>query len=104
MDYDQRNPGMTTVTAVALGAKANRPDPADGARAVSFPLFKWSPGKAAALHDVYLGTSPEALELKGRQPLTLYIVPGPTWHGLLLAVDEVEQDGLTIHTGDVGNS
>jgi hypothetical protein len=103
VDYDQRNPGMTTVTAVPLGAKANRPDPADGALAVSFPLFKWSPGKAAALHDVYLGTSPEALELKGRQPLTLYyhapgLQPGTVYYW---RVDEVEQDGVTVHTGDV---
>jgi hypothetical protein len=103
MDYDERNPGMTTLTAVAIGAKANRPDPADGARAVSFPLFKWSPGKAAALHDVYLGTSPDALELKGRQPLTLYyhapgLQPGTVYYW---RVDEVEQDGVTIHAGDV---
>jgi hypothetical protein len=103
MDYDERNPGMTTVTAVPLGAKANRPDPADGALAVSFPLFKWSPGQAATLHDVYLGTSPDALELKGRQPLTLYyhaagLEPGTVYYW---RVDEVEQDGVTIHTGDV---
>jgi len=103
MDYDERNPGMTTLTAVALGAKANRPDPADGARAVSFPLLKWSPGKGAAFHEVYLGTSPDALELRGRQPLTLYyhapgLQPGTVYYW---RVDEVEQDGVTIHTGDV---
>jgi hypothetical protein len=102
-DYDERNPGMTTLTAVPLGAKANRPDPADGALAVSFPLLKWSPGQAAALHDIYLGASPDDLELKGRQPLTLYyhaagLEPGTVYYW---RVDEVEQDGVTIHTGDV---
>jgi hypothetical protein len=103
MDYDQTNAGMTTVIAVPVGDKANRPDPADGANAVTFPLLKWSPGRSAALHEVYLGLSPDNLEPMGRQPLALYyhvagLQPGTVYYW---RVDEVEQDGVTVHTGDV---
>jgi hypothetical protein len=103
IDYNQRNPDLTTVTAVAVGVKANRPDPANGALAVTLALLRWSPGKTAVMHDVYLGTSPDALEYRGRQPLTLYyhvpgLQPGTLYYW---RVDEVEPDGVTIHTGDL---
>jgi len=86
--------------------KAMKPDPADGAPAVMMPLLRWSAGDGAALHDVYLGTSPDlgVEQLVGsrwRSP-TYYHMPGLTpgvtyyWR-----IDEVEQDGVTVHTGDV---
>ena len=103
LDYDNRNPGMTTLTAIPIGPKANRPDPSDGARKVTFPLLKWGAGRNAALHDVYLGTSPDSLTLMGRQPLPMYwhgpgLTPGTTYYW---RIDEVEADGTTVHTGDI---
>ncbi len=103
IDYDERNEGLTTVTAIPVGPKANRPDPADGARVVMAPLFRWQPGLNAAFHEVYVGTDPDALVLMGRQTQLLYwhvpgLTPGATYYW---RIDEVEADGTTIHTGDV---
>ncbi len=103
LDYNVRNPGLTTLIAIPGGPKANRPDPADGARAVQVPLFKWGAGQKAVLHEVYVGTSPSALVLMGRQSVAMYwhlpaLMPGTTYYW---RVDEVEADGKTIHTGDV---
>ena len=103
LDYNERNPGNTTLTAVPITGKAYRPTPADGARNVTFWLMEWGAGLNAALHDVYLGTSPDTLEYAGRQPLPVY------WPAAGLAadttyywrVDEVEADLTTVHTGDV---
>jgi len=103
LDYNTRNEGMTTLTAVPLGPKANRPDPPDGARMVQYPLLKWSAGLNAALHEVYVGTSPDTLTWMVRQQGTMYwyvpgLTPGMTYYW---RVDEVEADGTTINTGDV---
>ncbi len=86
--------------------KARKPDPADGAVGVGMPLVRWTPGDTAVLHNVYLGTSPDLTEadLKAaRQPAALYyhvagLAPGTTYYW---RVDEIEKDGVTIHTGDV---
>ncbi len=103
LDYNVRNPDMTTVTAIPLGPKANRPDPADGARMVMSPLLRWQAGLDAILHEVYVGTSPDNLTLMGRQPGLVYwhapgLTPGTTY---FWRIDEVEADGTTVHTGDV---
>jgi hypothetical protein len=103
LDYDVRNPEMTTLTGVPLGPQANRPDPADGARAVAYPLFKWYAGRNAVLHDVYVGTSPDTLTLMVRQSTTMYwygpgLTPGTVYYW---RVDEVEADGTTINTGNI---
>ena len=103
IDFDDRNPGVTTLTAVALGDKANRPDPADGAVGVTIPLLRWEAGLTGMTHDVYLGKSPDALEPLGRQPLPMYyhapgLAPGTTYYW---RIDEIEGDGVTAHTGDV---
>lgn len=86
--------------------KAWSPNPADGTPDVTTPLFQWKPGVTAVFHNVYMGTSPELTEadLVGpRMVLPLYyhalgLEPGVTYYW---RVDEVEADGVTIHTGDV---
>ncbi len=88
--------------------KASAPNPADGAMDVnpSMPLLRWTAGSTAALHNVYLGMTPELgpeqlvgpsypnttfYYTVGFQPATVYF-----WR-----VDEIDRDGVTIHTGDV---
>jgi hypothetical protein len=85
--------------------KASNPDPIDGAASVAMPLFQWSIGPFAVLHDVYLGTTPELTEADlvsaRRQDAVYYhasgLQPGTTYYW---RVDEIEADG-TIRTGDV---
>jgi hypothetical protein len=86
-------------------AKAQSPNPADGALAVAMPLLQWKPGMDALLHSVYVGTSPELTEANlagAKQPFTmLYYVPGLTpgttyyWR-----VDEIDATGA-VKTGNV---
>ncbi len=86
--------------------KAQAPDPANGAIGVAMPLLRWSKGETAMLHNLYLGTSPNLTDadLKmSHQPLTMYyhaqgLQPGATYYW---RVDEIEKDGVTIHTGTV---
>jgi len=86
--------------------KATNPNPADGAVNVVVPLLRWTPGSTALLHDVYLGTTPDlgpANLVAPRQPVAMLwyvpgIVPGTTYYW---RVDEIDKDGVTVHTGDV---
>jgi regulation of enolase protein 1 (concanavalin A-like superfamily) len=88
-----------------LTLKATLPNPADGATAVSMPLFQWTKGDTAVFHNVYLGTTADltaANLVAPNQPFNMfYYTPGLTpgvvnyWR-----VDEVEADG-TIRKGDV---
>ena len=86
--------------------KAREPDPADGDVTVVMPLFKWSAGDTAMLHDVYLGTDPNLGPddlVQSRMPVMLYyhapgLIPGTTYYW---RVDEIEADMTTVHTGDV---
>jgi hypothetical protein len=86
-------------------AKAQSPNPADGALAVAMPLLQWKPGMDALLHSVYVGTSPDLTEadlVGAKQPFTmLYYVqgltPGTTYYW---RVDESDAAG-TVHTGNV---
>jgi hypothetical protein len=86
--------------------KAQAPDPANGAIGVAMPLLRWAKGETAMLHNLYLGTSPNLTDadLKmSHQPLTMYyhaqgLQPGTMYYW---RVDEIEKDGVTIHTGTV---
>jgi len=86
-------------------AKAQSPNPADGALAVAMPLLQWQPGMDAMLHSVYVGTSPELTEANlagAKQPFAmLYYVqglkPGTTYYW---RVDEVDKTGA-VKTGNV---
>ncbi len=86
-------------------AKAQSPDPADGALAVAMPLLQWKPGMDAMLHTVYVGTSPDLTEANlagAKQPFTmLYYVqgfkPGTTYYW---RVDEIDKTGA-VKTGNV---
>jgi len=90
----------------AWGQKANSPNPADGATDVIQPLLRWTAGSTAVFHDVYFGTTPELGPdqlVAPKQAVALYwhpfgIEPGTTYYW---RVDEMEADGVTIHTGDV---
>jgi len=88
-------------------ATASEPKPADKAVHVFTPLLQWTPGVAAAFHDVYLGVNPTPgqAEYVGRLPLsqTAYFSPSPfvpdtTYYW---RVDEIGADGKTVYTGDV---
>ena len=86
--------------------KATNPDPPDGALSVVIPLVQWTAGETAVLHDVYFGTDPDLGPddlMQSHSPLTMYyhfmgLTPGMTYYW---RVDEIEKDGVTIHTGDV---
>jgi hypothetical protein len=86
--------------------KAKKPNPANGTVGVQMPLFQWSPGEGAAFHNVYLGTTPELGEaqlVSPRSVLTMFyytgtLQPGTTYYW---RVDEIEQDSVTVNTGDV---
>jgi len=54
--------GMTTVAAIG-GPSTSEPDPADGQEDVPRDaVLKWKPGTGAASHDVYLGTTFDAVD------------------------------------------
>ena len=86
--------------------KAGSPSPADGDRAVVLPLFQWKAGGDAALHSVYLGTSPELTEANlvlPRSTLLMHyhtqpLTPGTTYYW---RVDEIGADGTTVYAGNV---
>jgi hypothetical protein len=115
LDYDVRNPGMTTLTARVTG-KAYNPSPADGAfHEDTWANMSWSPAESAVSHDVYFGESYDSVNdgtaetFVGNQPATFLVVgfpgfpypdgliPGTTYYW---RIDEVEDDG-TIEKGDI---
>ncbi len=99
--------GICAATAAAAGGTAAKnPSPKNGAVGVTMPLLQWTKGDAALFHNVYLGTTPDLTEanlVASRQPFEMYyhtagFTPGATYYW---RVDEIEMDGVTIHTGNV---
>ncbi len=94
---------VLTDGAIANGT-AWKPKPADGAMDVTSPLFEWTAGYGATMHEVYFGTS-EVLgpnDLKATQAFNIYyhldpLEPGTTYYW---RVDETDVDGMTTE-GDV---
>jgi len=85
--------------------KAREPIPADGAPGVLLGLLQWTAGDGAALHNVYLGTTPELGQAQLVGPglfVPLYfsatLLPGMTYYW---RIDEIQRDQVTIRTGDV---
>ncbi|MBP7053142.1 MAG: LamG domain-containing protein [Phycisphaerae bacterium] len=86
--------------------KAESPNPVNGAIGVSTALLQWTKGEGAAKHNVYLGTSRDLTEdnrVASKIGNVFYfhaggLVGGTTYYW---RVDEIETDGVTIHTGDV---
>ncbi len=80
IDYDQRNPGLTTVTAIApVTEKAYKPlNPTDGETDVyRDTILSWVPGLYADTHDVYLGTVFEDVNNASRNnPLGVLVSQG----------------------------
>ncbi len=86
--------------------QATHPVPADGAQAGVLPLLEWTPGVAAAFHNLYLGRSPR---LDQSDLVASYLEAPFCWVSLKLTVgakyywrvDEVEADMTTIERGEV---
>jgi hypothetical protein len=86
--------------------KAWGPNPANGARDVTVPLFRWKSLDTIKLHNVYMGTDPNlpVASLAGpRQPLNMFfyvpgLKPGVTYYW---RVDGIDPDQVTVYTGDV---
>ena len=116
MDFDIRNPGKITLTAMEAG-KAYKPDPANGAvYSDTWATLSWAAADNAASHDVYFGDDFDQVNegtgdtFRGNQVLTFILVgfPGyPLEEGLVPGttyywrIDEVEADDVTKNKGDV---
>ena len=106
LDFDIRNPGMTTLTAVSISGNAYRPDPRDGVTDLApTPTLSWSPGKDAASHNVYFGSNfadvNDGTAFMGNQQETSYgpldLELGKTYYW---RIEEVNTDG-TVSEGVV---
>jgi hypothetical protein len=86
--------------------QARQPNPADGANGVLVPLFGWTAGDTAVLHDVYMGKSPDLgpaniVAFHTRATVIwaeVTLEPGVTYYW---RVDEIEADGETVHAGNI---
>lgn len=86
-------------------AKAQDPEPADGATGVTQPLLIWAAGENIFWHDLYIGTSPDLTEadlVAARQmfPMHYHVAGFEAGVTYYWRVDEIEANG-TVHTGDV---
>lgn len=93
-------------TFMTPSGQATNPDPADGAVLTeTYATFGWTAGDGAAIHDVYFGTDPDALEYLKYQaskiePMVTVdgFAAGTTYYWQVI---EVESDGITVHEGPV---
>ncbi|MCE5187176.1 MAG: glycoside hydrolase family 71/99-like protein [Planctomycetaceae bacterium] len=100
VDYDNVNPGKTTVTASLNPEKASNPLPANSAVLVSpDTLLTWTAGVGAVAHDVYLGTS-NTPQFAGTQESTTFAPPTLALNTIYYwRIDEF--DGTQTTVGDV---
>jgi hypothetical protein len=98
-------PGAQLLPTRVVRLLAGNPNPAHGAIGVVVPLLQWKAGETSVFHDIYFGTNPTLgpAQFRGRQVFSIYwcgpgLVPGVTFYW---RIDEVEADGVTIHTGNV---
>jgi len=103
LHWESPTQSKKAVDALQLPRYALDPDPADGAIIeATASVLSWAAGYGAALHDVYLGTDPNALEfydtrLEPTIPIDGF-VRGTTYYWQIV---EVEADGITVHEGPV---
>jgi len=101
----------TVLSFMTPSGQAAYPDPADGSiLEATTATFSWTAGDGAAIHDLYFGTDPNALDYQDSMIETSFSVgapgglapdglaPGTTYYWQIV---EVEADGLTIHAGPV---
>jgi hypothetical protein len=110
LDYDQRNAGMTTLTAMKAG-KAYNPIPADGAiYSDTFATLSWTAAENTVSHNVYFGDNFQDVDdgtddaFVGNQTETFIIVgfvgypypdglvPGTTYYWRIDEVNDTDPD------------
>jgi len=109
MTFKVQNAGSYNMYCIAVASprlKASKPSPANGAEGVGLRSPAVDRRTDGAVHNVYVGTSPELTEADLAGPRTMGamfyytpgLAPGQTYYW---RVDEVEADMTTVHTGDV---
>jgi hypothetical protein len=84
--------------------KAHDPNPPNGACGVTGSLLSWTAGTTAVRHDLYLGTTPALgpANWVASSSFTMFWVGFLEWgRTYYWRVNEVESDGVTVHTGDL---
>jgi Concanavalin A-like lectin/glucanases superfamily/F5/8 type C domain len=96
--------GLSEVRFLAIPVQARQPEPAAGVTEVEVTTaLNWYAGRAAATHDVYLGTDPDALPLVDSVSAPVY-VPGDLDLGQMYywKINEVnEADEISVWEGTV---
>jgi hypothetical protein len=114
VDFVAYKEGIATpVSSDPYKARAIVPIPGSTVTLADATALGWKAGENAVMHDVYFGTSESDVNdadatdttdiYRGRQDLVLYALPealelGKTYYW---RIDEVEADGITIHTSNV---